>query len=69
MKQMIRIIRKSDLEKEYAHLLRLELDYELLSLNSSIQKNDEPAIAKSKNRLKEIKADLDKLNVENRFCY
>ena len=40
MKQMIKIIRKSDIEKQYKEALRLELDYELASLYSAMQEKD-----------------------------
>lgn len=49
MKQMIKIIRKVDIEKQYEHILRLELDYELASLYAAMQENDEKEMEKSKN--------------------
>ena len=32
MKPFVKIIRKVDIEKQYEHILQLELDYELASL-------------------------------------
>lgn len=32
MKQVVKIIRKVDIEKQYERILQLELDYELASL-------------------------------------
>ena len=61
MKQMIKIIRKVDIEKQYEHLLRLELDYELASLYVAMQDKDEKEMEKSKKRLKEIQDELDGL--------
>ncbi|MEK9197632.1 hypothetical protein ACH0B5_16470 [Ureibacillus sp. 179-F W5.1 NHS] len=62
MKQMIKIIRKVDIEKQYEHILRLELDYELASLYAAMQENDEKEMEKSKKRLKEIQDELDGLH-------
>ncbi|HWL12243.1 MAG TPA: hypothetical protein VNQ57_04580 [Ureibacillus sp.] len=62
MKQMIKIIRKVDIEKQYEHLLRLELDYELASLYVAMQDKDEKEMEKSKKRLKEIQDELDGLH-------
>ncbi len=62
MKQMIKIIRKVDIEKQYEHVLRLELDYELASLYVAMQDKDESEMEKSKKRLKEIQDELDGLH-------
>jgi len=62
MKRMIKIIRKVDIEKQYEHLLRLELDYELASLYVAMQDKDEKEMEKSKKRLKEIQDELDGLH-------
>ncbi|MBD8026589.1 hypothetical protein H9636_07965 [Ureibacillus sp. Re31] len=62
MKQMIKIIRKVDIEKQYEQILRLELDYELASLYAAMQENDEKEMEKSKKRLKEIQDELDGLH-------
>jgi ABC-type phosphate transport system auxiliary subunit len=62
MKQMIKIIRKVDIEKQYEHVLRLELDYELASLYSAMQENNEKEMEKCKKRLKEIQDELDGLH-------
>ena len=58
---MIKIIRKVDIEKQYEHMLQLELDYELASLYSALQENNELDIVKSKDRLKEITDELEGL--------
>lgn len=62
MKQMIQIIRKADVEKEYIHVLKLELDYELASLFDAIQQEDNHEIEKSKKRLQEIHVELEALH-------
>ncbi len=62
MKQMIKIIRKVDIEKQYEQILRLELDYELASLYSAMQEKDEKEMEKCKKRLKEIQDELDGLH-------
>ena len=61
MKQMIRIIRKVDVEKQYEQLLRLELDYELTSLYDAMQRNHADNQVKAKKRLTEIQKELDSL--------
>jgi len=41
MKPFVKIIRKVDIEKQYEHILQLELDYELASLFAAMnEKND-----------------------------
>ena len=62
MKQMIQIIRKADVEKEYIHLLKLELDYELISLFDAMQRDNRREIDKSKHRLQEIHVELEALH-------
>ncbi|WP_084244903.1 hypothetical protein [Planomicrobium okeanokoites] len=62
MKQMIQIIRKADVEKEYIHVLKLELDYELASLFDAMQQEDNREIDKSKKRLQEIHVELEALH-------
>lgn len=62
MKQMIQIIRKADVEKEYIHVLKLELDYELASLYDAMQQQDSRQIDESKKRLKEIHVELEALH-------
>lgn len=63
MKQMIKIIRKVDIEKQYEQLLQLELDYELASLYDAMQTKNERDMAKSKTRLMEIQQELEGLDV------
>lgn len=62
MKQVVHIIRKADVEKEYVKVLHLELDYELATLFQAIQQKDEKEEVKSKNRLQEIHRELETLN-------
>lgn len=62
MKQMVQIIRKAEVEKEYINALKLELDYELASLYDALQQNDELQSGKSKDRLHEIHAELEALH-------
>lgn len=62
MKQMIHIIRKADVEKEYVNVLKLELDYELASLFDAMQQNDDSQMEKSKKRLHEIHVELEALH-------
>ena len=62
MKQMIKIIRKMDIEKQYEHILRLELDYELASLYAAMNENNELDMEKSKKRLQEIREELEGLH-------
>ncbi|AHN20756.1 hypothetical protein FCT18_11750 [Lysinibacillus sphaericus] len=62
MKQVVKIIRKVDIEKQYERILQLELDYELASLFLAMNEKDEGAIAKSKKRLAEIQMELESLH-------
>lgn len=59
MKQIVKIIRKVDIEKQYEQVLRLELDYELASLYDAMNSGDEIQKAKSKKRLAEIQNELE----------
>lgn len=62
MKQVVHVIRKADVEKEYVKVLQLELDYELATLFDAIQQSDEKEEQKSKKRLTEIHRELETLN-------
>lgn len=62
MKQMMNILRKSELEKQQEKALRLELDYELASLYSAMQEKNEKEMEKSKKRLREIQNELEGLH-------
>lgn len=62
MKQVVHVIRKADVEKEYVKLLRLELDYELAALFDAIEQQDESEMKKSKKRLYEIHSELEVYN-------
>lgn len=48
MKQVVHIIRKADVEKEYVRILNYELDYELATLFDAIQQDDDKEQQKSK---------------------
>ena len=62
MKQVVHIIRKADVEKEYVKLLYLELDYELATLHDAVQQDDSKRKMKSIRRLREIHRELGSLN-------
>lgn len=62
MKQVVKIIRKVDIEKQYKRILTLELDYELASLFSAMKEKDKEEMNKSKKRLKEIQEELEGLH-------
>lgn len=62
MKQIIKIIRKVDIEKQYEEVLMLEMDYELGTLFDAMQINDTLQMDKSKHRLAEINQELSFLN-------
>lgn len=62
MKQVVHVIRKADVEKEYIKVLRLELDYELVTLFDAIESHNEKEEQKSKKRLIEIHQELEALN-------
>lgn len=62
MKQVVKIIRKVDIEKQYERILQLELDYELASLFAAMNDKDEDEITKSKKRLAEIRMELESLH-------
>lgn len=62
MKQVVHVIRKADVEKEYVKVLNLELDYELATLYDAIQEDDEKQVMKSTNRLHQIHRELETLN-------
>lgn len=61
MKQVMKILRKAEVDKK--HVLQLELDYELASLYSAMQQKNIEEMEKSKRRLKEIQQELQSLHV------
>ena len=63
MKQLIRIIRKIDIEKQYEEILTLELDYELATLFDAMEQKNQKEIDKSKKRLEEIQQELQQLSI------
>ena len=62
MKQVVHVIRKADVEREYVKVLHLELDYELATLYYALQQDDEKQVMKSTNRLNQIHRELETLN-------
>ncbi len=62
MKQVVHVIRKVDIEKEYVHVLNLELDYELATLFEAMEDSDNNQKEKSEKRLAEIHRELEILN-------
>ncbi len=63
MKQVVKMVRKSDIEKQYTRMLELELDYELATLYDAMQQRDDKEITRSKTRLAEIQKELEVLHV------
>ena len=61
VKQMIKIIRKVDIEKQYEQILRIELDYWLASLHQAMTDKDESYKSNCIKRLKEIHGELEGL--------
>lgn len=62
MKQMIKIIRKVDIEKQYEEVLLLEMDYELASLYVAMNEKNKNEMDKCKKRLVEIQEELNGLH-------
>lgn len=62
MKQVVHVIRKADVEKEYIRVLQLELDYELATLFDALEQGNDKEEQKSKKRLAEIHRELETLN-------
>ena len=60
MKQVIHVIRKAEVEKQYINMLNLELDYELATLYDAMSQSDADQKKTCKPRLKEIHAELEK---------
>lgn len=61
MKQLMNTLKKRDYEKERKAVLRLEMDYELLTLYDAISENNEKQKAKSKEKLEKIRTELLRL--------
>lgn len=62
MKQVMKILRKTEMDKQYEYVLQLEIDYELASLYFAMQRQNVKEMEKSKKRLKEIQRELQKLH-------
>ncbi|MER2006327.1 MAG: hypothetical protein ABS939_02645 [Psychrobacillus sp.] len=61
MKQIIKIIRKVDIERQYKFILHLDQDYWLSSLYQAMQANDEAEKIRCKVHLKRLQQELDSL--------
>lgn len=61
MKQMIKIIRKVDIERERLKLLELDLDYQLATLYYAMQKCDNVEIDETKKKLTQIQQGIEEL--------
>ncbi len=61
MKQLMNTLRKRDFEKERKAVLRLEMDYELLTLFDAMMEKNEIQKAKSKEKLEKIRTELLRL--------
>lgn len=61
MKQLMNTLRKRDVEKEKRAVLRMEMDYELLTLFDAMAENNEQQKTKSKEKLEKIRTELLKL--------
>lgn len=67
MKQMIKIIRKSDLVKLARDSILADQDYYLASLSDAIKRHDEPEIERCKRRLFEIHVELKGLDMHEQL--
>lgn len=61
MKQLMNSLRKRDFEKERKAVLRMEMDYELLTLFDAMMEKNEIQKAKSKEKLERIRTELLRL--------
>lgn len=61
MKQLMNTLRKKEFEKERKAVLRLEMDYELLTLFDAMAENNETQKTKSKEKLEKIRTELVRL--------
>lgn len=61
LKQLMNTLKKRDFEKERKAVLRLEMDYELLTLFDAINENNETQKRKSKEKLEKIRTELVRL--------
>lgn len=61
MKQLMNTLKKRDYEKERKAVLRLEMDYELLTLYDAMSENNEKQKEKSKQKLEKIRTELLRL--------
>lgn len=62
MKQLMNTLKKRDYEKERKAVLRLEMDYELLTLFDAMNEKNEKQKLKSKQKLEKIRTELLRLN-------
>ncbi|MEN2468155.1 hypothetical protein [Ornithinibacillus sp. FSL M8-0202] len=57
MKYILEEVRRME-EKEKIPVIKMEIDYELLTLYDALQENDKVQIIKSKERLKQLRENL-----------
>ncbi|MBC5635829.1 hypothetical protein H8S33_03215 [Ornithinibacillus sp. BX22] len=57
MKYILEEVRRLE-EKEKIPIIKMEIDYELLTLYDALQENDKVQIIKSKERLKQLRENL-----------
>ncbi|GAK04106.1 hypothetical protein JCM19037_2480 [Geomicrobium sp. JCM 19037] len=60
MEQVIQTLKRTDAEKRIP-VVRLEIDYELVTLHDYMMNNDSDGITKAKNKLKELAKELLRL--------
>ncbi|ASN68042.1 hypothetical protein 8F11_7 [uncultured Caudovirales phage] len=60
--RIAKIVRKADADNEMRRALLAEQDYELASLHSAMQSEDQTEIERSKKRLSEIHLELAELS-------
>lgn len=61
MRQVVHIIRKVDIVKEQIKVLKLEMDYLLLTLHQAVIENNEKERETCTTRLKEIHVEVEAL--------
>ncbi|MBB5172228.1 hypothetical protein [Texcoconibacillus texcoconensis] len=62
MEQVIQTFQRKDGERRIP-VLKMEIDYELLTLHEALQSNDETQVAESKEKLDSLRIELLKLEV------
>ncbi|HET7629537.1 MAG TPA: hypothetical protein VFK44_14285 [Bacillales bacterium] len=60
MKQVMQTLKRRDAERRIP-VIRLEIDYELVTLHDAMTENDKKAIHECKNRLEKLRQELVRL--------